>query len=167
MTTERGAALFLGESGRGKSTLAAALAAGGWRRLADDVAVIEPGGAGAELLPAFPQLKLPPAAQPAGGPERLPLAALFVLAGGDEVTVSPLAPAAALAALVRHTVAARLFDEDLLVRQLADLGRVAAGVPAYELVVPHRRELLPAVRETVERCLEETGGRPTERPPAG
>jgi hypothetical protein len=57
--TERGAVLFVGHSGNGKSTLAAALRKRGYRILADDVCALALDAAGNPIvLPGFPQLKL-------------------------------------------------------------------------------------------------------------
>jgi hypothetical protein len=57
--TARGAALFVGHSGNGKSTLAAALRKRGYRILADDVCSLALDAAGQPVvLPGFPQLKL-------------------------------------------------------------------------------------------------------------
>ena len=57
--TARGAALFVGHSGNGKSTLAAALRKRGYRILADDVCALALDAAGQPVvLPGFPQLKL-------------------------------------------------------------------------------------------------------------
>ncbi len=57
--TERGAALFIGPSGNGKSTLAAALNRRGYRILADDICALKLDGQERPVvLPGFPQLKL-------------------------------------------------------------------------------------------------------------
>jgi len=57
--TEHGAVLFVGQSGNGKSTLAAALHKRGYRILADDVCALALDSAGQPVvLPGFPQLKL-------------------------------------------------------------------------------------------------------------
>src|SRR3569833_489545 len=52
------AVLFLGESGAGKSTMAAAFHTRGHQVLADDVAAVRVMGAGPELLPAWPGVRL-------------------------------------------------------------------------------------------------------------
>jgi len=76
VSVDGGAALFLGEAGRGKSTTAAALHARGHALATDDVAVLQAGEEGRRpvLFPGFPQLKLWPEALASLGedPEGLP-----------------------------------------------------------------------------------------------
>jgi hypothetical protein len=149
-----------GESGRGKSTLAAFLGeqgGAGWRPLADDVLPFEHGAEGVDALPHFPQLKLPPDRQPAlGQPERLPLAALYVLAEpADEVALEPLSPRDAALALVRHTVASRLFAPELLARHLQFCGEVARRVKVRRVHYPRRWEALAGVQELIESDVRE------------
>lgn len=69
-----GAAIFLGEAGQGKSTLAAALHARGYPVLADDIVPVQDGENGPLALPGFPRLKLSPGAARRLGkdPEKLP-----------------------------------------------------------------------------------------------
>ena len=133
------AAVFLGDSGAGKSTLAARLAAeSGFQRLADDVLPVTPLDGG-RALPGFPQLALPPDQQPSyGDPRGTALGALFFLdSGGEERTQASSLPAArALAALLRQTVASRIFAPDLLQRQFETLSDLADTLPAYSLRYP-------------------------------
>jgi hypothetical protein len=59
LETAKGAVIFAGPSGRGKSTLAAAFMLRGYRILADDISTLRTDSDGRILLqPAFPQLKL-------------------------------------------------------------------------------------------------------------
>ena len=92
--------------------------------------------AAAPVRPAFPQLKLPADGQPgAVAPERLRLQAIYLLPTaleevvGGGVEIAPLAPGEALAALLRHTVATRLFTADLLRAHLGACGALAERVP--------------------------------------
>ena len=82
--TPRGVIAFLGESGRGKSTLARFLAADsglGWTRVADDILPVEVTADGVDVLPRFPQLKLPDGEQySSADSECLPLRMACVLA---------------------------------------------------------------------------------------
>jgi hypothetical protein len=157
------AVAFMGDSGRGKSTLAAFLArpAGGrWQRIADDILPITAGPAGLTASPHFPQLKLPLKARPSPDlPAQIPLAAVYLLepvAAEDHhesaARIEPLSRYQATVALIGHTVAARLFDKTLLARHThfcAD-----AAVPVYRLTYPHRYDLLPQIAA----LIEEVGG---------
>lgn len=154
---------FAGESGVGKSTLAAYLAkqAGPeWRRAVDDILPVAPTPTGLEARPHFPQLKLPYDAQPwTDQPERLPLTALFLLQGpqgaGPGVDIRPVSRKAAGLALVRHTVASRLFDKPLLARHLAFCSAAAESLPVFTVSYPHQFSLLPQVRDRLAAILED------------
>lgn len=160
------AVALVGESGNGKSTLAAYLddaGEGGWQRLADDALpiVLEPEGLMA--LPHYPQLKLSDASQyPVHAPARVPLAAVYVIAppgSADPVSLHRLERRQAMQALIRHTVAARLFDKPLLAAHLDFCAAAAARIPVWRLTYPHRQECLPQVREAICRSLtDEPGG---------
>jgi hypothetical protein len=155
------AVAFMGDSGRGKSTLAAFLAGReGWQRIADDILPITASPAGVTASPHFPQLKLPLKAHPSPDlPAQIPLAAVYLLERPDPedddqtaVRLEPLSRYQATLALIGHTVAARLFDKTLLARHThfcAD-----AVVPVYRLTYPHRYELL----SQIAALIEEAGG---------
>lgn len=124
-----GAIAFLGDSGSGKSTIAAALHARGHELISDDLAAIRLTGAGPEVLSAFPQFKLWPDSvtalrmDPAGLPivepgfskrvqrvtdrftrtEATPLRRLYLLGAGPCAATAPLSSADAFIALVRFT----------------------------------------------------------------
>lgn len=152
---------FLGESGSGKSTLAWFLGMEGgpaWRTLADDILPVAPGRGGLDAMPAFPQLKCPPEAQPSRGlPERVPLAAIYSLgdpaSAPDRVDIRPLSARSATLGLVRHTVAAQLFGQDLLAQHLDFAADAAAHVPMRHLTYPREVRALPAVRDALAADL--------------
>lgn len=155
-----GAAIALaGDSGAGKSTLASLLAGEGWPRVADDILPVGGGPGGMAAWPRFPQLKLTAAEQPGEPlPERLPLAAVYVLAERPEgVRVEPLRPLQAAAHLVRQTVAARLFAPDLLVRHADFCARAVGLVPVRELAYPRERGIGPDVRRAIAADLRREG----------
>jgi len=165
VTDGRRVAALLGESGRGKSTLAAACdspASATWRRAADDVLAVTLDAARGVALPAYPQLKLDPDHQPGAAlPERMPLAAAYVLQerpAGAEPRARTLSPADAVLALVRHTVAALLFDSALLARHLAFCTGLARSVPVLALDVPRDLARLTRVIEVLERDLRDRDG---------
>ena len=155
---------FVGESGRGKSTLAAFLGAEGgrvWQRAADDVLPVLLEGAELMARPHFPQLKLKPEEQPALGlPEQIPLAAVYVLGeladerSGVSPEIRPLSCSQAALALIRHTIAARLFDKQLLARHTDFCAAAASRIPVRRLVYPRRYDVLPQVRELLAADLD-------------
>jgi hypothetical protein len=151
---------FLGDSGVGKSTLAAELTSTrrGWRRAADDLLLIRPSGGageGAVVLPRFPQPKLPVAVgrEMLELPAALPLAGIFVVEKADagEVQVWPIAePLAAVQRLVEHTVATRLFSPTMLQDHLDVCVRLTRQVRCWRLRYPHREGAVAAVRAKLE-----------------
>ena len=58
IVTPKGAVLFAGHSGFGKSTLLASFLRRGYPMLTDDLAAIEVNGAAPSVLPSFPRMKL-------------------------------------------------------------------------------------------------------------
>ena len=140
----RGVVAICGESGTGKSTLASAAASWpelGLSRLADDQLPVAL-GARPTVLPHFPQLKLQPQDwHPPGAPTVLPL--LMVVealrsepAGGGPsppASIEPLRPSQACLFLAGATVAARLFDPQLLTRHLAACAAAAESLPVCRL----------------------------------
>ena len=122
------AVAFFGPSGRGKSTLTAAMTRAGHALIADDMTVIETSGDTPVVQPGFPRLKLwpdsaealehDPDALPLLHPERtkrslqlstgfhaeaLPLARCYLLEDGDKESVSELAPKEAVLTLIGYT----------------------------------------------------------------
>ena len=79
-------AVFLGESGYGKSTLARFLhGKPGWRRTGDDILPVTAANGVFQALPHFPQMKLPPAEQPGRArAKRLPIHAIYTLVPPEE-----------------------------------------------------------------------------------
>jgi hypothetical protein len=159
VASEQGAMLVLGESGAGKSTLAAHLtsAGGTLASLTDDVTPFVASAAGVEVRPHFPQLKLSGDRQPAcHAPAQLPLRAAYVLEppedGEETVSVERLDQPHAAAALLRHTVAVRLFGRELLASYLAALA-AAPRLPVTRLRYPRRLDVLPAVAATLAADL--------------
>jgi hypothetical protein len=123
-----GAVLFLGRSGWGKSTTAAALHSRGHGLVTDDIAVLRVEEGYPTVFPGFPQLKLWPEALISLGdnPEKLPrwnlhsekrarrtthefsstplpIKRIYVLGEGGAQEILPLPPQEALVELVRHT----------------------------------------------------------------
>lgn len=142
--------VFLGESGRGKSTLAA-LAYPDWERAADDLLPFElvRGHLLAHL--DYPQLKLDP-------PRRFhapaPVAALIALGGpgsAAEPRLARLRPSEAARLLLGQTVPARCYGPNLLAAHLETCAAAADVVPAYRLDLPRDLSRL----EEAGRCISE------------
>ena len=119
----------------------------------DDILPVFSSPQGVAALPHFPQLKLPAADQyPLDAPAVLPLGAVYVLsAPAPAVEIRPLGHRQAMPAMIRHTIATRLFDRRLLAAHLAFCAGVAARVPVWSLAYPHQPEGLPQVREMIMR----------------
>ncbi|HVM70236.1 MAG TPA: hypothetical protein VMT91_00645 [Anaerolineales bacterium] len=147
--------LFLGESGQGKSTLAAYLSGQpGWRLAADDILPVTEGVDGLTAWPHFPQLKLPKEAQPGPGlPEQIAVHAVVMLTEADsdgDPNLKILPASQAVQAYLGHTAGTRLFGPKQLADHLAFCANAAGQTPTYRLIYPHRRETLPQVRELLE-----------------
>ncbi len=145
--------VFLGESGWGKSTLAAYLSQiAGWRLVADDILPVDIDANTVNALPHFPQLKLPPDAQPGPGlPEKLPLAKVCLLTpteGDPELQMLPTNQAVQV--LLSHTAGTRLFTPELLSKHLDFCAHAAGFLNVYRLAYPKRGEALPVVRKLLE-----------------
>ncbi len=158
--TPSGVFAFAGESGAGKSTLARMLAGPplGYRRVADDLLPLDPRSEPPVARADFPQLKLKRAEQPfMTGPPSLPLRAVFVIgppaAGApprESVEIEPLTAKTATLALVRHTVASRLFDPGLLERHLQASAALARAVLVRRLSYPWGEGSPQRIAEAIE-----------------
>lgn len=171
---------FLGESGRGKSTLAASFATGGDRFLTDDGLLLEWTGSRCMIIPSHPSIRLWEDSQEAlvnarvamapavsftskarflAGPgiafcdEARPLRRLYFLGDGEveTPTVEPLRPAEALIELVKHSFLLDIEAQEGLARHFDDLARLAVLPVYYWLDYPRRYDTLAVVRETVVR----------------
>jgi hypothetical protein len=149
--------LFLGDSGLGKSTLAAYLASAQnseWRLIADDILPVTIDQSGVKTWPHFPQLKLSNTNQPGSAlPEHIPLDRICVLTSGTEeesLELQLLSPNLAVREFVSHTAGTRLFTPELLSRHLVFCAIAAHHVPVYRLAYPRRREALPKVMEILQ-----------------
>ena len=171
---------FVGETGRGKSTLAAALAAAGARLVADDCLSIDSSGRVPRATPAYPGLRLWP-----GGPgasllhdassrrvahysnkQRLtagaafrrdpsPLRALFLLSPrtdrGAAAAVRACGPSARLMGLLKYAYVLDVEDRAELAAMFDAISTVAAVTPLMRLRVRGgRRHLLTAASRIVE-----------------
>lgn len=175
-----GAVVFVGGSGRGKSTLAASFATSGHRFLTDDGLVVEERGEGYQALPSQPSIRLwddsqeallhpgTPVAPPvqytpkacflAGGDiafcsEPRPLRRVYFLGEGDaqKIAIERLEASEALVDLVKHSFLLDIQARDLIASHFDQLSRLVAQRIYYRLDYPRRFDLLPLVREAIGR----------------
>lgn len=165
---------FIGNSGQGKSTTAAAFMRAGYTIVSDDLLSIAEDRERVMVHAGSPQIKLWPESARAIGadpdqlpkivsakqkhllaferhlPPTLPLACLYVLEEGDEA-IEPLGPNEALVELARHSYCAILVDElgDRR-RHFLQCARLAARVPVRRLKRPLSLDHLSRVVTLVE-----------------
>lgn len=177
------AVAFLGKSGRGKSTLAAAFAKAGHPFLTDDGLVLKRDRQGYRVTPRRPLLRLREDSEealtgavtasradhdlakgrvmagdvlPHEG-KALPLAAIFVLVEPGEVAetaIAPMAAATVLSALLDHSF---MLDVDDRARVRAHFGRLAdlaADCPCFSLDYPRDYAALPQVIAAIRKFAE-------------
>jgi hypothetical protein len=178
-----GAAVFLGASGWGKSTTAAALHARGHPVVADDVVAVRDDSGQVLVYPGFPQLKLwpevaaslgelpesVPALHPAlekwGRPARrgfsaepLPLRRVYVLADGAARAVEWLGPQEAMRELLQHSYAAGLLrPTGAAPAHFRQCGRLIATSAVRRLRRPRSLPDLPELARLVEEDLAAAG----------
>jgi len=181
---EGGALAFLGESGRGKSTLAASFATSGSRFLTDDGLVVEPDNKGFCILPSHPSLRLwrdsrealiapdariaPPLSYTdktrflagvrlAFCPQARPLRHAFFLGGGSAAAVAfePLSAAQALVEWAKHSFLFDPKEKPALASHFNRVATLAGRVRCFRLDYPRRFEELPHLRQAIVQQLRE------------
>ena len=173
------AVIFLGNSGDGKSSTAAALHAAGYKLVNDDVAPITLGDRPAFLQPGFPQIKMSPETANALGYDfeslplihpqeskrgyrpqhnfsRSPLAIkrIYVLDYGAEFASTPIASSLATMELSRHSRPTTLYHrgDALHFFQCADLVKEQT---IYRLQRPKNLKLLPKIADFISQDLSQ------------
>ena len=181
------AALLVGESGRGKSTLTASFFTEGHTVLSDDGIIVTDTGNGTSVEAVYPGIRLlpgtlsdlfaspvpttdvahyatkrrivPDARMSSAG---FPVAAVFFLSepsGAGSVSVAPMSGAEACIGLVSKSFALDPSDKDRARGRIKQASRVASTLPAYALSYPRKISYLPKVRDAIIGALAVTGPR--------
>jgi energy-coupling factor transporter ATP-binding protein EcfA2 len=169
------AVLFLGDSGAGKSTTAAAFHACGHPVATDEVGAVRVIGGRCELRTAGTRLRLTPdsltvlgerfEAEPANGkhavpvcsgelPDNVPIARIYVLDYGDSFTAETIEPLRAVQTLSVHSfISRRGMNAEVSAVHLKTCAAVAAAVPVQRLVRPRSLEALRELVGFIEKEL--------------
>jgi hypothetical protein len=171
------AVAFFGPSGRGKSTLTAALTQAGHALIADDMTVIETAGDHPVVQPGFPRLKLWPDSAAAlehdvetlplihpdrtkrslqlssrFQPDPLPLVRCYLLEDGEEESTESLSPTEMIFSLIRYTYQSQwLHDTGSSGANLLQCGALAGSGIVRRL---RRRRTFAALPEVI-RFIEQ------------
>lgn len=169
---------FMGESGRGKSTLAASFATNDFRFLTDDGLVVQRNGRAFDLLPSNPSIRLwedSEQALIARGTEKAPsvefttksrflagntinfcdeprrLRRVYFLGSGERecVNFDALSGRDAVIELVKHAFLLDVEDKELLKRQFEELSLLVRASSFYRLDYPRRFNDLGELRELI------------------
>jgi len=146
---------FAGQSGIGKSTVAAHLSSmSGLERLADDLLCYGLEGGAPVALGEFPQLKLAPDEQ-AVGPQR-PLAAVMLLvpaSGARRLSMRSLVGREKLLGFLNHGVATRAFPPPVLAKNLEIAAQAIEDMEVIQVQYPKTWEaLLALTRKVTDIC---------------
>lgn len=172
------AVAFLGQSGRGKSTLAEVFYKRGYGVVTDDVMAVSVDGKCPQVIPGYPSIKLFPDAAAYLGCEAsvthkvhaqtekraysvmstfptvpLTLRRMYALAGGECNEIEPLRPQEVFLELVQNARAVTLLkDPDSLNANLRQCARLATEVPVFRL---RRRPDLSTILDLVQLIEED------------
>lgn len=180
--TNDGAAVFLGECGEGKSTLGAAMLAGGARIVSDDLIavratrgaiVVEPGPARLKLYRRVARAIVGPRREwqmhrdtaklvlPLGSHERAsrpaPLRAFYVIDGhetrSDEIRIEPLSRGAAVVELLRASFNLVVATPERERARFSAASELARVIPVRRVIYPRLLRALPRVCNAVRQDL--------------
>jgi len=148
---------IIAESGAGKSTLSAH-ASGEWSQVTDDIMPIMVNEANGtiDVLPDFPQLKLSKHVVIDAPKERKILDCLLRINPNpsDRISFTVLPRVQAMLQVVRHTVAAKLFDTKVLHQHANFAKKVSISVPVIEVSYPRELEQLEGLRSEIIAYLK-------------
>ena len=180
-----GCAAFIGESGRGKSTLAASFAINGNGFLTDDGLPLAWQGDQLTATPSHPSVRLWADSEAAllGGSqeaappvqytqksrflagdtlsfcaEQRPLRAVYFLGTGEaeSISIERMKPPVALLELVRHSFLLDVDEQQMLASHFDEISRIANLPIHYHLDYPRRFEALPLLRDAIARSVAQT-----------
>ncbi len=147
---------IMAESGAGKSTLSGHDSSD-WSQVSDDVMPVKFNGVDncIDVLPDFPQLKLPnnvviDAPKPA---QALDYLLRLNPMPSNRIRFSVLPKVQAMLQVVRHTVAAKLFDTVTLEQHAGFAKKISVLVPVIEVSYPREIDQLDQLRESVVEYL--------------
>lgn len=174
-----GVVAFVGDSGRGKSTLACALVRRGRNLVSDDALCLSRSKEGFRVTPGVPELRLrgrvdrlffpevgthSPAfnkrrrrAHRFAGRRTLPLRAICLLSpvrSGKPVATHPVGGSRALHELLGQTFRVELADPSHLARELSRLAELVDNVPILRLDVPRSLGTIDRVVAAIEERFE-------------
>ena len=178
--TSVGAIAFMGASGRGKSTLATAFAAAGFRFLTDDGLLLEKSEGGYKVQPSHPSIRLwddsrealllgkamlaPPLQFTsktrilsddvlAFCDEARPLSSVYFLGDGSalELSIEPMRSSEALIGLLKHSFLLDIEARDMMASHFDKLTQLVKVPMCFNLDYPRCYADLPRVREAIIR----------------
>jgi len=178
VSVQNKAAAFLGHSGAGKSSIAAACCQQGHSLLADDITAITLSEDSALVQPGFPRIKIHVQTAEALNisteslaivhPEikdefvlffhdqfctrPKPLAAVYLLTESEDVEIERLSPAAALVELLPHAIPSR-YGQNGGAHQFEQLSALVRQVPIFRLLRPNNLKQLDQLPQAVENHL--------------
>lgn len=178
VATDLGAMAFVGQSGSGKSVIAAALHLAGYGLVTDDVTVVDPDHHSPTVYPGYPSCHLLPDAVAYFGenavkpddtcarPEKITCSAhqgfsiqpmglrrVYILEDGPEVRVEPVSGHKAVFELVRHSYWIRFVHDARPSSYFFQCGQLCEKVPVRALFRPKSMDMLPEVLTVLEKDL--------------
>ena len=178
-------AVFIGDTGTGKSTLAASLHGAGHQLLGDDAVVILQGETGFLAEAVYPSLRLfhdsiaaivednartEPMAHYSdkqrvtlargaqSGSRPLPLGGLFLLSGDADaatIAVRKPSPAQACVAILEQSFSLDAHDGAQAARRMAMASKLIGGIATFELEYPNGFDRLSQVHSLIETCMSD------------